>query len=146
MKLYLVQNCIVLSRGFSGLEEPNRTQPTSNTTTTIAQTPLNHKTWNSLLVLVKVRHYPKSTSVPVNHYAHTAKNSLLRLEIKTRSETLVSSLHIYNQTTTYSHSPQKPVSNHSPKPDSPINPTLLEIPKGDVPGSSSREEPLELWH
>ena len=57
MKLYLVQNCIVLSRGFPGLEEPNRTQPPSNTTTTIAQTPLNHKTWNSLLVLVKVRHY-----------------------------------------------------------------------------------------
>jgi hypothetical protein len=63
--------------------------PTSNTTKTIAQTPLNHKVWNSLLVLVKVRHYPKSTSVPVNHYAHTARSSFLRLERKNRSETLI---------------------------------------------------------
>ena len=35
------------------------------------------------------------------------------------------------------HNPQKPVSNHPPKPDSPISLTLLQIPKGDVPGPAA---------
>ena len=66
----------------------------------------------------------------------------MRLEIDTRSETLirntlVSSLHIYNQTTTYSHSPQKPLSNHPPQSDSPINlGVLLQILQGDVRAST----------